>query len=297
MRRTLLTLFACLSITTVCQAESYTLKLNLREKVGDKAEFSAKGLDQRSQKVTEGGEVIKEVSIYRSSTLDAVREVVAVSGNGWPIKLKFIVKSLKYTADKEAAPKEILTAGKEIIAFRKGKEKSFTIDGEEADEATAKALNLLIELYDESVPLDPEVIYSVKEPHAVGDEWDANLEDLIKSMDVDRRIRYDRKASSGKVKLERVEKVNGIECCILAASLTLVPCGMDNLPEGTDFTGSTLKMTLTCPVPMDPATLSPDGNFVADVAVKADFKTPDGGARRLETVGKVSREESFKPIK
>ena len=122
-------------------------------------------------------------------------------------------------------------------------------------------------------------------------------EDLIKSMDVDRRIRYDRKASSGKVKLERVEKVNGIECCILAASLTLVPCGMDNLPEGTDFTGSTLKMTLTCPVPMDPATLSPDGNFVADVAVKADFKTPDGGARRLETVGKVSREESFKPIK
>ena len=73
-------------------------------RVGDKAEVSAKGLDQRSQKVTEAGEVIKEVTIYESSTLDAVREVLATSEKGWPIKLKFTVKSLKFTADKEVAP-------------------------------------------------------------------------------------------------------------------------------------------------------------------------------------------------
>jgi hypothetical protein len=297
MQSTIPTLFACLAIVAACQAESYTPKVSRPEKVGDKAEFSAKGLDQRSQKVTEGGEVLAEATIDESGTLDAVREVLAVSEGGWPINLKLTVRSLKYTADKNAAPKEILTAGKEIIAYRKGREKSFTIDGEEADDATAKALNLLVELYDESIPLDPDAIFNVREPHAVGDEWDAGLDGMINSMNADKRVRYDRKASSGRVRLERVEKVNGIECCILTASLTLVPCGMSNLPENTTFTGSTYKLAFTWAVPTDPATPYPSGRVVADLAIKANFKTPDGGTRRLETTGRVSREESFKPIR
>jgi len=298
MKNSLLTLFASVAIVAVCQAESYTLKLTRPEKVGNKAEVSAKGTDQISQKTAVGGEVVKDEKTYGSGSLDAVREVLAVSAKGKPTKLKFTVKSLQYTADKDVAPKEILAGGKEIIAVVKGKENSFTIDGDAADETMTKALKLVISLGDESNATDADAMFNTKQPHAVGDEWDAGIDELIKSMGADTPIQFDPKACTGKIKLERVEKVNGIECCILTGSITLlVPPAVRGVPEGTDFTGSTVKISLNCPVPTDPAAPEIGGKFVMDMALKADINTPNGGKGKFNMANKMVREESAKPVK
>jgi len=298
MKNILLTLLTSVSIASVCHAESYTLKLTRPEKVGNKAEVCAKGTDQVSQKTTVGADAIKAESTYGSASLDALREVLAVTAKGKPTKLKFTVKSLQYTDDKAIAPKEILAGDKEIIAVVKGKEKSFTIDGEEAGETMAKALNLVISLGDETNATDADAMFNTKLPHAVGDEWDAGIDELIKSMGADTPIQFDPKACTGKIKFERVEKVNGIECCILTGSITLlVPRAVRGVPEGTDFTGSTVKISLNCPVPTDPAAPEIGGKFVMDMALKADIKTPNDGRGTFSMANKMVREENANPVK
>lgn len=298
MQSTIPTLFSCLAIVTACQAETYTLKTARPEKVGDKAEISAQGLNQLSQKATGGRGLQKEEErTYGSGSLDAVREVLAVNDKGKPTKLKFTVKSLKYTDDKDLAPKEILAGGKEIVALREGKKKSFTIDGKEADEAMVKAIKSVISLGDEDDQADPDAMLNTKEPHAVGDEWDVNLDEMIKSFGPVSGLQFDRQASSGKVRLERVDKVNGVECGFLSASINLIPCGMQGLPEGTDFTGSTLKVTLAYPYPTDPAEPERGGKIISKMTLKAVMKTAKGDEIRISIGGTMSHEEILKPIK
>ncbi len=291
------TLFACLAIVTVCHAETYTLKTSRPEKVGDKAEISAQGVNQMSQKATgvPGGD--QEERTFGRGSLDAIREVLEVNAKGRPTKLKFTVKSLKYTTDKEAAPKEVLAGGKEIIAVRKGKKKSFTIDGKEAEEAMVTAIKSVISLGDEDDSADPDAMLNTKEPHAVGDEWDVNIDEMIKYLGPVMGLQFDRRASSGKVKLERVEKVDGVECGFLSASMNLAPSGMRGLPEGTDLTGSTFKVTLAYPYPTDPAEPERGGKITVKINLKAGMKTPDGGDINISIGGTMSHEESLKPIK
>jgi len=102
MHSTFLTLLASVAIAAVCQGESYFLNLNRPEKVGDRAEITAKGTDRMSHKLRQDGEIISEGETFGSCSLDAVREVLAVNNKGRPVKLKFTVRSLMYTADKEA---------------------------------------------------------------------------------------------------------------------------------------------------------------------------------------------------
>ena len=297
MQRTFLTLSACLSIAGVCRAESYTLKILRPEKVGYRADFSAKSLDQSASHATIGDKVGKEKAGYQVGSLDAVREVLAVNDKGKPTKLRFTVKSLLYTSEKGVEPKEILAGGKEVIAVRKGKEKTYTIDGEQAGEATAKALQFVISLGDESNGPDPDAMFNTKAPRAVGDEWDAGVDEIIRSMGTTMPLQFDRKASGGKVRLERVEKVAGVECCILTASIVLVPAGMQGLPDDADFTGSTYKMSMACPMPVDSAAPELGGKIMIAMALTADFKIPDGSQSKLEVTGTATHEERTRPIK
>jgi len=180
---------------------------------------------------------------------------------------------------------------------RQGEKLSFIISGAEADNDTAQALKLVVPLDYESNMIDPLAMFSTKEPHAVGDEWVASPHDMIKSLNADMGIQFDHQVSSGKIKFERVEKVNGIECCILTGSITIIPSSMGGLPESADLAGSTLKFGFTCPIPTDPGTAVPGGRFVTDMTVKASYEPPEGGTQTLELVGTSSREESAKPIK
>ena len=72
---------------------------------------------------------------------------------------------------------------------------------------------------------------------------------------------------------------------------------MRGMPEDTDLTGSSFKMSLTCPAPVDPTKPELGGKMVMTTAINADFKTPDGGKVELNMTGTMSREESTRPVK
>ena len=297
MQRSLLILLSDLAIVSVCWAESYSLKIVRPEKVGDKAALSSKASDQMDLIATNGGKIVDYKAIYQSGALDAVREVLTVNDKGKPTKLKLTVKSLKYSANKDAEPKEILTDGKVVIATRSGKDASFTIDGKELGDAAIKALKLVVPLGPENSLFDVESLFNTKTPRAVGDDWDAGVDEMIKSMGADMSVQFDPQTSGGKIQLERIEKVNGINCGILTGSVTLVPLSMRGLPEGTDFTDSAYKLTLTCPVPVDPEAPELGGKLVMTTSLKADFPTSNGGKARIHIIDAMSHEESTKPIK
>jgi len=167
MQSAFLILSASVSIVAVCHAESHTLKVARPEKVGDKAELSVRALDQTSRTLTADGKAVKEETTYGSGSLDAVREVLAVNDRGRPTKLRFTVRSLRHTADREAEPGEILPEGGEVIAVRNGRGKSFTVDGGEPGEALAKALKLVVSLGDENASFDVDSMFDTGMTNAI----------------------------------------------------------------------------------------------------------------------------------
>lgn len=263
------------------------LKIDRPEKVGSKSEISIKSLDRETTQTKYEGTPLAEEKTYGAGSIRAIREVLAVGANGRATKLKLAIKSLKFTADPNAEPKELFPTGKEVTAELKAGETTFTVDGKPAAANLDQALQLFGLVNDGP---DSDVMFNTNVPHAVGDEWNADLREATKHGSFG-TFTFDLRASTGKVRLERIEKVNGIECYIVTCKMTLIPSGMVG-QAGADVAGSSLKFTTTIPVPVDPAAPELGCKTEDDTAFKIRFKTAAGP--KIDSTAKSVREEEIR---
>jgi hypothetical protein len=263
------------------------IKIDRPEKVGSKSEISIKSLAQETTQTKYAGAPLAEEKTYGGGSIRAIREVLAVGKNGRATQLKFAIQSLKFTADPNAEPKELFPTGKEVTAELKEGETTFTIDGKPVAANLDDALQLFGLVNDGPAS---DVLFNTTVPHAVGDEWNADLREATKHGSF-KDFTFDLRASTGKVRLERIEKVNGIECYIVTCKMTLIPTGMAG-QAGADLAGSSLKFATTIPVPVDPAAPELGCKTEDDTVFKIRFKTAAGP--KVDSTSKSIREEEIR---
>lgn len=299
MKASVVALLSTALLVSLSLAEPVKLKLERPSKVGDKAEIIAKHTATGTQKVTVAGNVVQSRNTHENIVLEATGEVLAVSGRGKATKKKLAVKSLKFSDEKGVEPQELLASGKEVIAELKGDEVAFTVAGEAADDATAKALKTVIEMSADSgsdSSFDPDAIFNTTVPHAVGEDWDVDIAAMIKGAKVSDPFQFEAAGSSGKSRIEKLAKVEGIDCAMLSGTLDLKLAAVRGMPEGTKLVDGSSKIKFTAPVPLDETKPNLGGKITMKVAINADIPTPDGGTARLDIVNEIAKEESVKPL-
>jgi hypothetical protein len=265
------------------------LKIDRPEPVGRKSTLVVTSSNREVTVTKSAGVPPAEKKTYEAGSLRADREVLAVGKSGRATKLRLGIQSLKYTDTENTEPRELLSGGKEVIAELRDGVTTFTMAGKPVTAALDQALQSFGLVYDGP---GSDVIFNTKVPRALGEVWDVNLREVAK-LDAYQNFSFDLNASSGKVRLARIERVGGIECYIVTGEMTLIPTGMAG-QDGADLTGSVVKFATTIPVPVDPASPELGGRTDDETVFAIRFKTADGSNSRIDVTTKAVRDEEIR---
>ena len=268
------------------------VKIDRPEKVGRTSQISIQSSNREVTETRNAAAQPEVKRIYEAGSLRGVREVLAVGKNGRATKLKLAIDSLTFTSAETIEPKELLAGGKVVIAELKNDQVAFTVDGKPAVAALDLALQSFGLIYEGP---ETDVLFNTKVPHAIGDTWSVNLAEVVKQ-DIYQSLTFDLKASSGKVTLGQVAKVDGIDCYRVTCEMTLIPSGLAG-QDGANVAGSTVKFATTIPVPVDPSLPEVGCKTDDETTFKIRFKAADGTNSVINAATKAIRDEKLQDQK
>ena len=236
--------------------ETYEIRLTRPDKVGLKFAFTSEAALIRKTTLTVGDETKPGDEFGVGIKLEGSAEVLEVRPDGRASKMAITVQKCTGVTGQEAQEKELIPAGKVVVAKGKADGTDYTLqDGGELSPQVAAALELIVPMEaDEDDHADDEVFGS-KERQAVGAQWPVNAK--LAALDArNEGVNVPDDGLAGSMKLIGVEQVEGNQCLALegrmdVSKLTPPPAAEAGLPEGLKPTGGTIGYRFRVLMPVD----------------------------------------------
>jgi hypothetical protein len=273
-------------------AQNYQIKLSRDEKVGNEYHKMTVHTMINNAVVKVGDKVVNQRDENETVRLDAVVKMIAADKEG-SITRKTLTIAEFIVKKGGAEPAVSLPKGTVVTVTKKDDEDLFEIAGKAVDPEIAEALSK-VGGFGKSKVTDDEVL-GTKDRKKVGDEWPINGELGAKDL-ATKGIEIAKGDITGTVKLEKVEKVGGIECMDLRLHMTAknfsgpLPPGMAVQESSAECVG-----TLKVPVDTNAREVSRTTEMVMKVAAKGK-PDPDGPEMTMALTSKMSTVDQFGPV-
>jgi hypothetical protein len=215
--------------------------------------------------------------------LKATAEIVEVDDKGRDLKVTYVIeKCVKSAGEKD---EEILPKGTVVTAAiaQSHKDTAYSIaDGKKLTEEQKEALDLVADLPPPNAALADD-LYGPKEPQKIGDSWPVNASAMAEDL---KRNDFQAKpdAISGTVKLNGLEKANGVQCLNITGEMKVARAKMkaSGDEKSSPIRNATIESSFSWLLPVDPSL----NHVVACGTVVSTYTlggaVPDGGDFRRE---------------
>ena len=256
----------------------------------DLTQISARTLSQQ-------GEASQTQKESTNTRFEARREALCVNASGKATRVKYTVRTFRVRNERQQ-PGDILRPGQVIVAERIGNETRFTVDAAEVADPTSKNLYGLLNIAVDTGP-NSDAIFQTNQPRLVGQQWHIELD---RNARMKLGAQLDGSGSDGTGKIERLERINGIDCAVFTAMLDLntgagnlgaMGVNLSELPAGTTVKKATSRIVATGLLPLDPALPEMGERFKTEMVTKLNIPQPDGRPVTLDSVIEIVRAESL----
>lgn len=233
--------------------KEYEIRIHRPDKAGMKFDVAITSALKREITTTIDGRATRDPEEVFAIELKAVAEIIEVDEKGRDLKVTYVLeKCVKAAGEKD---EEILPKGKVITAAigPDGKQTVYTMaDGKLTDEQK-EALDLVADLPPPNAALADD-LYGPKDPQKIGASWSVNASAMAEDL---KRHDYQAKpdAIGGTVKLNGLEKANGIQCLNITGEMKVARAKMKSSNEGNavSIRNATIESTFSWLLPVDPS--------------------------------------------
>jgi len=233
--------------------KEYDIRIHRPDKAGMKFDVAITSALKREVSTIADGRATHDPEEVFAIELKAVAEIVEVDDKGRDLKVTYIVeKCVKAAGDKD---EEVLPKGKVFTASigPDGKQTIYTAaDGKLTEEQT-QALDLVADLPPPNAALADE-LYGAKGPQKIGATWSVSPEAMAEDL---KRHEYLVKpdAISGTVKLNGLEKANGVQCLNITGDMKVAKAKMkaSGDEKAVPIRSATIDSSFSWLLPVDPA--------------------------------------------
>jgi hypothetical protein len=233
--------------------KEYDIRIHRPDKAGMKFDVAITSALKREVTTTIDGRATREPEEVFAIELKATAEIVEVDDKGRDLKVTYVIeKCVKSAGEKD---EEILAKGKVITAAigEDGKQTVYTLADGQLNEAQKEALDLVADLPPPNAALADE-LYGPKGPQKIGASWSVNSAALAEDL---KRNDFQAKpdAISGSMKLNGLEKANGIQCLNITGDMKVARAKMNSKNEGNAVAikNATIDSNFSWLLPVDPA--------------------------------------------
>lgn len=246
-----LSIFICSA--ALAADKEYEIKIHRPDKAGMKFDVAITSALKRELTTTIDGRATRDPEEVFAIELKATAEIIEVDDKGRDLKVTYVIeKCVKASGDKD---EEILPKGKVITAAigENGKDTVYTLTDGKITEEQKEALDLVADLPPPNAALADD-LYGPKGAQKIGASWSvtagAMAEDLKRN---DFVAKPD--AISGTVKLNGLEKANGVQCLNLTGDMKVARAKMKPSKEGNDtgIRNATIESSFSWLLPVDPS--------------------------------------------
>jgi hypothetical protein len=234
---------------TAGAASPYEIELSRPVEVGGRYRVWAEGMRSTSSEMTRGGEVLRREETTLRVELQALVEVLQVDRSGRPLKQALGLDYLVWGTGGELD--QALPTGRVVIAETVCGATEFRLEQGRLPPLAAEALGLVVSTYRGDVP-DEDLVFGTRLPRAVGESWPFHREAFADAMRTTGAI-VDAARLQGQVRLERLERVAGVDCLRITAQVEVPAFSMPDLPEGVELERGRAEVSVSGLFPIDPA--------------------------------------------
>jgi hypothetical protein len=275
-----------ITAAAVAQTPDYEIKLVRPPKVGQKYTLTVDGAMTRTATIAVGERKVVNEDGF-GVHLEATVEVLEVNKDGEEAKVACrIAKFTRLTRDGEA---ELLAAPRVVTATGGKTETEFAVDEGQLSDEAKEALDLVL-MMGEDDGYNDDIIYGTKKRQPVGGSWDVDQKAAADEAKADEVV-FDPNDIVGSLKLEKVEKVDGVECLHIAGT-TEIRQFTAKPPENMTMEKGSLKAKYSGAYPVDGLT----GTLAETMSVthNARFKGKAAEGQESTVDSKVQRATEMK---
>lgn len=233
--------------------KEYDIRIHRPDKKGMKFDVAITSALKREVSEIADGRATHDPEEVFAIELKAVAEIVEVDDMGRDLKVTYVVeKCVKAAGEND---EEVLPKGKVFTASigPDGKQTVYTAaDGKLTEEQT-QALDLVADLPPPNAALADE-LYGPKGPQKIGASWSVSPEAMAEDL---KRHEYQVKpdAISGTVKLNGLEKANGVQCLNITGDMKVARAKMktNGDEKAVPIRNATIDSTFSWLLPVDPS--------------------------------------------
>ena len=247
-----LSVFTC-SLALAAEKE-YEVKIHRPDKAGMKFDVAITSALKREITTTIDGRATREPEEVFAVELKATAEIVEVDEKGRDLKVTYVIeKCVKSAGEKD---EELLPKGTVITAAigQNAKDTDYsTADGKKLTEEQKEAIDLVADLPPPNAALADE-LYGPKTAQKIGASWSVNSSAMAEDL---KRNEFIAKpdAISGTVKLNGLEKANGVQCLNITGDMKVAKAKMK--PSGDEksspIRNASIESTFSWLLPVDPS--------------------------------------------
>jgi len=238
-----------LACGTAAGEGTHDIKLSRPVEAGARYRLSAEGMRATSTEMTRGGEVVRREENTLRVELQALVEVLEVDRAGRPLKQSLGLDYLVWGRGGELD--QALPNGRVIIAETVGRKTEFHMDQGSLPPLAEQALHLVVSTYRGDVP-DEDLIFGSRLPRDVGETWGFHRQAFADAMRTTGAI-VDPERLEGQVRLERLERIEDVDCLRITAEVQVPAFSMSDLPRGVELERGNAEVTVSGLFPVDPS--------------------------------------------
>ena len=229
----------------LAETPDYEIKLVRPPKVGQKYKLTVDGAMTRTATISVGERKVVNEDGF-GVHLEGVVEILEVNKDGEEAKVACrIGKFTRITRDGET---DLLTEPRVVTATGGTDDTVFSVDEGELSEEAKEALDLVLPMGEDD-GFNDDTIYGTKKRQPVGASWELDPKAASDEAKADDVI-FDPKDISGSLKLEKVERVDGVECLHVAGT-TEIKQFTAKPPENMTMESGSLKAKYSGAYPVD----------------------------------------------
>lgn len=233
-------------------AGKYRVSLSRPEVVGERAQMTRTVSDLTSQRIVEGGKVVKNETMRQHVEFEAVKETLAITPDGHPRRTRYTVQRFEARMGKSMQP--IFASGTVLTAQRGSEtEQSVTSSTGPLSKEQLAAVKLVISLRERRA--GDQEIFGTAEPRGIGDSWPINSERGKQSMEEEGIAKL--RSLTGNTTLVAEREVDSVPCLEIMGRMEADIENLPGLPKDTKVVRGKLRARVSGMFPIDPKLLAP----------------------------------------
>ncbi|MCH8828090.1 MAG: hypothetical protein IID45_00780 [Planctomycetes bacterium] len=195
--------------TAAAEGKAYPIKLERPIQVGQRFKLSVKESKKEVMVITKNGQILQTKSKVFQVDFAGEITVLKVDKKGEILSQSVIIEKL-INKDK----KDLLFKGQVVIAETIEGKTIYSVKGGKLSEEARRALAEIIKTKTKNTPGD-DAVFGSKKPRRIGESWPVNQKFMAKE------LKIPESTVQGTVKLEKLEKSEGIECLRLVMTIKM----------------------------------------------------------------------------